>query len=140
MPGATASIASPSNDSGTATRLIQGIPNRLDSGATSEAWPKNHTVSGSNPSVATPCALRNARMRPPLSPSGRHQTSHATPANDNQNPAASTASGSISRITISAKASDCATEAGRRHKRAASAAAIISKVRTVGSSKPASAV
>ena len=138
--GSSRSTPSPINDNGTTTRLNHGMPIRLVSGETSEACPKNQTVSGSRPSVATPCAPKNNRRRPRGASCGRHHNSHATPANDNQNPAASIASGSTINIAASANASAVGTDDGRRHKRAASAAAIISRVRTVGSSKPASAV
>src|SRR3546814_1809337 len=70
--------------------LHHGIATRLASGPASDACPNRTTVSGSRPSVATPCADRKSpTMRLPAS--GRHQASHATPAKLSQKPAVSAA-------------------------------------------------
>src|SRR3546814_14129619 len=63
-----------------------------------------------------------------------------TPRKLNQNPGASTASGSTSSTAVNASANVDAVPAGRRSRRASSNTPIINRVRTVGKAKPAAAV
>ena len=47
MPQVTANVPA------TTARLIHGMPTRFTTGPGSDAWLKNHTLSGSSPSIAT---------------------------------------------------------------------------------------
>ena len=138
-PACSASSPVPSSDSGTTTRLHHGIATRLASGPASEAWPNSTAVSGSSPSVATHCAVRNPGTSRCSSTRGRHHTSQATPAKLSQNPAVSSDSGSTRVTATAASASESATRSERRASRATTTTPIISTVRTVGSSQPATA-
>ncbi len=127
---------------GTITKLTNGTATRLDKAPTSEAWPKNHMVNGSSDTVIRSCVEVSSCTKP-RSPSPRfamHTIRNATPTNDNQKPAANTLSGSNSSTTNKASASDCNPLGARRNPRASATTAIMSKVRTVGSPKPASAL
>jgi hypothetical protein len=132
----------PINANGTITKLTNGTAIRLDNAPTSEASPKNHRVSGSSATVITSCPAESSWMnaRRPRPRACRHNIRNDTPTNDSQKPAASTASGSNSRIAIIASASDCAPLLPRRLQRASATTAIISNVRTVGRPNPARAL
>ncbi len=130
----------PASASGTTPKLITGIPIRLARGPGSDAWPKNHTVSGNNPRTATPCASRNGLIQPLPCCRGKHQSSQPTPAKLSQKPGASTDSGSNSNTARRASAKDSLPDCARRSSFASNTTAIISSVRTVGNAKPASAV
>ena len=113
-PACSASSAMPISDSGTTTRLHHGTATRLANGPANDAWPNRIALSGSSPSVATPCADRKSRTGRAL-PCGRHHSSQATPRKLSQKPAPSTASGSSSSTAITASASASAARNGRRH-------------------------
>ena len=129
----------PARESGTTTRLMTGMPTRLAIGPESEACPKNQIVSGSRPSTATLCASTKDFSSPDSRGCGRHQTSQATPMKLSQNPGVSTDKGSNRSTTIKASAMASWVRCGRPSKRSSATAAIISRVRTVGSANPANA-
>ena len=105
--GQTGNTAVPASASGTIRKLTSGTASRLDSAPTSDASPKNHRLSGSNESVISHCPTVSSCTRPrqPAPRSVRQAIRKATPTKDSQNPASSTASGSTTNMTRSARAS-----------------------------------
>ncbi len=105
--------------SGTITKLTNGTATRFESAPTSEASPKNQIVSGSSDSDITSWPTVSSRRNPTM-PRRRSRQSirNATPTNDSQKPADSTASGSTTRIATSASDSACGPRLARRLTRA----------------------
>ena len=138
-PGCSDSSPVPNSASGTTTRLHQGTATRFASGPDNDACPNSTTVNGSNPRVATACALASPCNGLRSLPGGRHHSSQATPPKLSQKPGVSSARGSTSPTAIAASPSASAIPCPRRASRAATITPIISAVRTVGSAKPATA-
>ena len=140
-PGTLSRPSMPSRHSGTITKLTNGTAIRFDSAPTSEASPKNHTVSGSSATVITswPTAeLAQEAAQPALparsgtaSGTRRRRTTARIPPTA---PPADRRAGSRQRQRQRLRRRCSA----RRPQRVSATTAIISSVRTVGRLPPAS--
>ena len=136
---AVRSASSAPRQSGTITKLTNGTATRFDSAPTSDASPKNQTVSGSSASDITSWPSVSSRTKPSTPrPRARHSIRNATPTNDSQKPGDSTASGSTIEDRDERERKRLRAAAGATAARASATTAIISSVRTVGRLPPAS--
>src|SRR6187402_1872299 len=130
----------PSSVSGTTTKLTRGDATRLATKPINDVLPNRQRESGSKAMLIAACALSSSLTQPrsPREPGATQHTRKPTPANDNQKPAESTASGSNTSTASIANASSESPPARRRASPASTTTPIISSVRTVGSPSPAS--
>ncbi len=140
----------PTRASGVTSRLTSGIATAFASGLTSEIWENSKTVSGTSPSVIAycVCAAETSAARQPDSgatPSARCGARptvvyrmRPTAPNDSQKPGHSTAHGSSTSTTASARHSTCETLVMRPAQSAAATTDSMYSVLCAGTPKPAS--